>query len=77
MYIAGSLLRVAEKFTYIDADAELFRSTLLATPAFGTLRSRIWSEHGIRTATQCKVYRAVVLSGHSHCIDATEANLHM
>ena len=70
LLLDGKLLQAVDNFTYLGStvssdnslDKEVERRISAATAAYGKLQSKVWKRHGIRLATKCKVYRAVVLT---------------
>ena len=68
--IDGERLNAVDKFCYLGGvlsqnariDDEITARIGKASAAFGRLRHRLWSDHGIRLSTKIAVYRAVVLS---------------
>ena len=66
----GNPLQAVQSFTYLGStvssdyslDKEVERRISAATAAYGKLQTNVCKRHGIRLATKCKVYRAVVLT---------------
>ena len=67
--IYGTPLNAVKNFTYLGStvasdntiDVEMNNRIQAASGAFGGLRKRVWSQHGISVSTKCKVYKAIVL----------------
>ena len=67
--IDGEPLKVVENFKYLGstvtidnrADKEISCRIQNACASYGKLESKLWKRAGIRLATKCKVYKAVVL----------------
>jgi hypothetical protein len=66
----GQVLQCAENFCYLGSvlnrnvslEKEIESRLGKASAAFGSLRSRLWNDHGIRLDTKLAVYRAVFLT---------------
>ena len=66
--IYGTPLKAVKNFTYLGStvasdntiDVEINNRIQAASGAFGGLRKRVWSRHGISVSTKCKVYKAIV-----------------
>ena len=67
--IYGTSLQPVKNFTYLGStiasdntiDVEINNRIRAASGAFAGLWKRVWSQHGIKISTKCKVYKAIVL----------------